>query len=57
MSWLVVGAVAGVAAAVAVTVGVVLVVLRKRRFHEGWISFYIQTLTYMCTISTVVFFK
>jgi len=57
MSSVVGGAVVGVAAAMAATVVVVLVVLRKRRFAKGWISFNIQALTYMCTISTVVYFE
>jgi len=57
MSSVVGGAVGGVAAAVVVTVVVVLAVLRKRRFAKGLISFNIQELTYMCTISTVVYFK
>jgi len=57
MSSVVGGAVGGVAAAVAVTVVVVLAVLRKRRFHTGWISFKSQALTNMCTISTVVYFN
>jgi len=58
MSSVVGGAVGGVAAAVAVTVVVVvLAVLRKRRVDKGCISFNIQPLTYMFTISTVVYFK
>jgi len=57
MSLVVGGAVGGVAAAVAVTVVIVLAVLRKRRFDTGCISFTIQSLTYRCTIRTVVYFK
>ena len=57
MSSVVGGAVGGGVAAVAVTVVIVLAVLRIRRFDKGWISFDIQVLTCMCTISTVVYFK
>ena len=57
MSSVVGGAVGGVVAAVAATVVVVLAVLRKRRFDKGWISFNCQAPTYMCTISTAVYFK
>jgi len=57
MSSVVGGAVGGGVAAVAVTVVIVLAVLRIRRFDKGWILFTNQALTYVCTISTVVYFK